>query len=339
MPDTAERARGRSAHRARSLARALFRHVIRTPAGLVGAALMLVTILVVLLAGVIAPGDPFASAGPALRPPSAAHLMGTDNFGRDMARAVVHGLRTSMVIVSSVVVISLAIGLAVGTVAGYRGGWVDDALMRVTEVFQSVPLFFLALLVLGFFGAGLDNLIILLSFTSWELLARVVRAETLSLREREFVDAARSSGASEVRIILRHVVPNVLPSAVVVVALVGSRVVLIEAALSFIGLGDPNQVSLGYLIKSAQPFLRVAWWMSVFPGIAIVVAVLGLNLTGDLMNEALDPRRAMKAGGWRRLPGGSPSDGGAVDRPAPAGIVGEAELAAERPHVLDPRRR
>lgn len=257
---------------------------------MIGGTLLLTTVVVSLLADVLAPGDPLAAAGEGLLRPSYEHPFGTDNLGRDILNAVIHGLRTSMTIAVSVGAMSLVLGLFVGLVAGYQGGRVDNALMRITEVFQAVPLFFLALLVVGFFGAGVDNLILLLGFTSWELLARVVRAETLTLRERDFVDAARSLGASNMRILLRHLLPNVLPTAVVVIALVGSRVILIEAALSFIGLGDPNQVSLGYLIFNAQPFLQVAWWMSVFPGLTIVIAVLGLNLSGDLVNQALDPR-------------------------------------------------
>lgn len=248
--------------------------------------------LVALFADALAPGDPLASAGPALRPPSASFPMGTDNLGRDILRAVVHGTRTSVVVVVSVTALTLVIGVSVGIVAGFRGGLVDDVLMRVTEVFQSIPLFFLALLVVGFFGAGVDHLILLLGLTSWELLARVVRAETLSIRQREFIDAARAVGAADLRILARHVLPNVAPAAVVVVSLVGSRVILIEAALSFIGLGDPNTVSLGFLIDNAQAFLEVAWWMSVFPGAAIALAILGLNLLADAVNDQLDPRTA-----------------------------------------------
>lgn len=281
------------------------------PSAVIGGVCLGVTLAVSLLAGILAPGDPLAAAGPALQPPSAEYVMGTDNFGRDMLAAVLHGVRTSMTIASSVVAISLVIGLLVGLTSGYRGGWIDDALMRVTEMFQSVPIFFLALLVVAFFGAGVDHLILLLGFTSWELLARVVRAETLSLRERDFVAAGRALGASHLHVIRRHLVPNVLPTAVVVIALVGSRVILIEAALSFIGLGDPNQVSLGYLIFNAQPFLQVAWWMSVFPGLAIVIAVLGLNLTGDLVSDALDPRRAARTARAPMREGYSPGAPGA----------------------------
>lgn len=302
----------------------VFGRVLATPAGAIGVTLLAAVVAVSLLADTIAPGDPFASAGPGLRPPSGDHLMGTDNFGRDIAAAVVHGLRTTMTIVSRVVVISLVIGLAVGMVSGYRGGWVDDLLSRITEVFQAIPLFFLALLVVGFFGSGIDHLVLLLGFTSWDLLARVVRAETLSLREREFMEAARSSGASDTRIILTHVLPNILPGAVVVMALVGSRVILIEAALSFVGLGDPNEVSLGYLIFNAQPFLRVAWWMSVFPGLAIVVAVLGLNLTGDVINDALDPKDSVGTRPGRR-------------RRSSASTQTAPDLAASTPVHSDPR--
>lgn len=270
------------------------RRAFSTPSAVIGGSCLFGTVTVAVLADILVPQDPLAAAGPALSPPSAEYIMGTDNFGRDILAAVVHGVRTSLTIAFSVGVISLVLGLLVGLTAGYRGGWIDDTLMRITEMFQAVPLFFFALLVVAFVGASVDNLILLLGFTSWELLARVVRAETLSLRERDFVTSARSLGASHPRVIWRHLLPNVLPTAVVVTALIGSRVILIEAALSFIGLGDPNQVSLGYLIFNAQAFLQVAWWMSVFPGLAIVVAVLGFNLTGDLLNDALDPWRAAR---------------------------------------------
>ncbi|MEJ7772344.1 MAG: ABC transporter permease [Geodermatophilaceae bacterium] len=310
----------------RSAVRARILRTVGTPSALIGCGLMAVVLVASLLADTIAPGDPFASSGPGLLPPSADYLMGTDNFGRDIAGAIVHGLRTSMTIVFWVVLISLVIGLTVGILSGYRGGWLDDVLSRLTEVFQAIPLFFLALLVVGFFGSGIDNLILLLGFTSWELLARVVRAETLSLRKLEFVEAARSSGASATRIMLGHILPNVLPAAAVVMALVGSRVILIEAALSFIGLGDPNEVSLGYLIFGAQPFLRVAWWMSVFPGLAIVIAVLAINLTGDLVADLLDPRRnAASARTRRRRRGPGVVDAG-PERPTAEGSTTDAAV-------------
>jgi peptide/nickel transport system permease protein len=191
------------------------------------------------------------------------------------------------------VVVSLltgAIGIIVGSLAAWQGRRTDDALMRVTEFVQVVPRFFLAVIVIALFGPGLDRLILLLGLTSWPWIARVVRAEVLSLKQREFVEAARSLGAGHLRVLLREVLPNALPPVVVVVSLSAASVILIEAGLSFLGLGDPDVVSLGYLANNAQRFLRVAWWMAAFPGAAIALAVLGLNLLGDGLNDVLNPR-------------------------------------------------
>ena len=275
----------------------LARRLVHMPAGVVGLVLSAAVVLVALFADQLAPGDPFAAAGGSLDPPSGDHWMGTDNLRRDILRGVVHGARTSMTVVVAVVAIASVLGIVVGAVAGYRGGIVDDVLMRNTEMLQSVPRFFLAILVVGLFGAGMDNLILLLGLTSWPLLARVVRAETMSVKRWPFVESARAIGARDGRILLHHVVPNVLPAAVVVISLMGSRVILIEAGLSFLGLGDPNQISWGYLINNAQRFLTVAWWMSVFPGMAIVVAVLGLSLLSDALNDALNPLTAPRRPG------------------------------------------
>ena len=263
----------------------------RHPAAVVGLVLTGLLASIGLLAGQLAPGDPFANAGLPLHPPSSEHLFGTDNLGRDLWRAVAHGLGTSVRVALSVVVIASAVGVAVGVVAGYGGRRIDDVLMRASELFQAVPRFFLVLLVLALFGQGTTNLVLVLGVTSWPVLARVVRAETFSVREREFVEAARSLGASDARIVLHHVLPNVLPAAVVVVALLASRVVLLEASLSFLGLGDPSVMSLGFLVGNAQRFMRVAWWMSVFPGAVIALAVLAVNLLADGLNDTFTPGR------------------------------------------------
>jgi len=248
--------------------------------------------LTALFPAAIAPGDPFdTSAGPALSPPSRAHPLGTDNLGRDLLTGIVHGARTSMTVVVAVVAISSMIGLLLGVVSGFWGGWVDDAIMRIAELFQVVPRFFLALLVISFFGPGLNKVIVLLGVTSWPFLARVVRAETISLKSRDFVGAARALGASPARIVARHLLPNLMPPVIVVVALFSSRVIMIEAGLSFLGLGDQNRISWGFLANNAQGFLQQAWWMAVFPGVAIVIAVLGLNLVADAINDILQPRR------------------------------------------------
>jgi peptide/nickel transport system permease protein len=263
------------------------------PAGFVGLVVVVLIALTAVFADQIAPGDPFdTSAGPSLSPPSRDHLMGTDNLGRDLATGVVHGAHTSMSVVLWVVLISAIIGITVGSIAGYFGGGLDVVLMRVGEVFQVVPRFFLALLVIAYFGPGINRLILLLGLTSWPFLARVVRAEALSLRRREFIDAARATGASGMRILVRQVLPNVLPVAVVVLTLFASRVIVIEAGLAFLGLGDQNRVSWGGLANNAQQFLQTAWWMAVFPGIAISLTVLALNVLGESVNDALERRRS-----------------------------------------------
>jgi peptide/nickel transport system permease protein len=164
----------------------------------------------------------------------------------------------------------------------------------------------LAVIVIALFGPGVDRLVVLLGLTSWPILARVVRAETLSLRQREFVEAARSLGASDWRILLRHVLPNIAPSAVVVISLTAGSVILLEAALGFIGLGDPRLMSWGYLASNGQRFLRAAWWLALFPGVAILITVLGLNLVSDALNDLLDPRTPSRAAG--RTPGELPPE-------------------------------
>jgi peptide/nickel transport system permease protein len=218
--------------------------------------------------------------------------MGTDDLGRDLLAGVVHGARTSLIVALTVTAIAGLLGVSVGTVSGWHGGALDDVLMRLTEFVQVVPRFFLAGVVIALFGPGLDRLVLLLGLTSWPLIARVVRADVLSLRRRPWVEAARALGAGPPRIVLREVLPSALPAAVVVASVNAGSVILLEAGLAFLGLGDPARVSWGYLANNAQRFLRVAWWMVLFPGAAIAVAVVGLNLVGDSLNDALDPRRA-----------------------------------------------
>jgi len=266
------------------------RRPFRNPAAVAGLALTTVVVVVAVLAERIAPGSPFqTSPQDRFRSPSSGHPMGADQLGRDLFTGVVRGAHSSMRIVLGVVVISSAVGLLVGVVAGYRRGLVDDLAMRTIETLQSVPRFFLAVLVTGWFGTDASTLIVLLGLTSWPLLARVVRAETMSLRQREFMVAARAMGSTDRRILLRHVLPNVAPAALVVIALTGSRVVLLEAGLAYLGLSDPNVPSWGALINNAQPYLQEAWWMSVFPGGAIALSVYGMNLLSDGISRAFDP--------------------------------------------------
>jgi len=263
------------------------RRFLRRPAGIAAVVLILPTALAGLSAGRIAPGNPKAQAYPTFRPPSREFLMGTDNEGRSLLAMVVHGLSTSMITVVAVVVMSLVIGVAVGALAGWRGGLVDGLLMRFVDMLQSIPAFFLAIVALAVLGTGQDKLILLLGLTSWTLLARVVRAQVLSVKQLDFVRAAHALGASGMRNVFRHILPNVMPAVVVILPLLASRVVLIEAGLAFLGLGDPDRLSLGYLIANAQPHLQYYWWMSVFPGLVLTSLVLGFNLLGDAFNDAL----------------------------------------------------
>jgi peptide/nickel transport system permease protein len=260
-----------------------------TAGGAAGLLLTLVFFTIAGLADVMAPTDPFASVGRPLSPPSRLHILGTDDLGRDLLAGVAHGARTSLLVVLSATLLASTIGVVVGSLAGYRPGTVDDLLMRATEIVLVVPRFFLAVVVIALFGPGLDRMILVLGLTSWPVIARVVRAQTLSLARRDFVDAARGLGASEARIVIRHVLPNAVPAAFVVISVSAASVILLEAGLGFLGLGDPRLMSWGYLMNNAQRFLRVAWWLALFPGSAIALAVLGLNLLGDAVNDFLDP--------------------------------------------------
>lgn len=258
---------------------------LRSPAGILGTGLTGAVILTMVFADVLAPYDPFALVGRALSAPSASHLMGTDDLGRDVLSGVVHGARASMGIGLGVAGIVAVIGFAVGAVSGYVGGLVDDLLMRLTEAVQVLPRFFLAIVVLALFGPGLGKLVAVLGLTSWAIVARVVRAETLSLRRQEFLDAAQSLGASRTRILLSHVLPNVMPSLRTYLALVVAQAILMEASLGFLGLSDPSVMTWGALAGTAQRFLRAAWWLAIFPGGAITVAVLGINLLSDALHR------------------------------------------------------
>jgi peptide/nickel transport system permease protein len=269
-------------------ARARGRRAWGRVAGSLGVGITGVLITVALLASRLAPGDPFASVAAPLQPPSGLHLMGTDDLGRDLFSGVVHGARTSLVVAGAVTVLALLLGVTVGAISGWRGALVDDLLMRLTEFVQVVPRFFLAVVVIALFGPGLDRLVLLLGLTSWPLIARVVRAEVWSLKTRDFIEAARSLGAPAARILCREILPGVLPAAIVVASVNAAGVILLEAGLSFLGLGDPHVVSWGYLANNAQRFLRVAWWMVLFPGAAIALAVLGFNLAGDALSDALN---------------------------------------------------
>ena len=269
---------------------AVIASITSRPAGRVGLGLLVCVCSLGLLAPLLAVSDPFALVGDALTAPSMTHWMGTDALGRDVMSGVIAGTRTSLTIAAAVSVLTFVCGTAIGVIGGYAGGWADEVLLRLTEVLQVLPRFFLVIVVVALFGPGMLQLVLTLGLTSWPVLARVVRGEVLALRRAEFVIAAEAVGATPAEILWRSVLPNVIPVALVIVGLLFGQVLLIEASLGFLGLGDPNAMSWGLMAGQAQPLLRDAWWLALFPGVAITSAVLGANLLADAVSEALGGR-------------------------------------------------
>lgn len=270
--------------------RSPFRRFARSRPGLVGLTIVLLLIAGAVAAPLLGASDPLQTSPAAFRPPGTQWLLGTDNLGRDLWSGVVYGARVSLVVGVLAALLSAIVGIAIGTVAGFAGGRVDAWLMRGAELFQTIPQFFLALIVVALIGRGLEKIIVVLGLLGWPLTARLIRAEFLSLKEREFVEAAHALGMSASRIAVRVILPNALPPAVVATSLGVAEAILLEAGLSFFGLGDPNLVSWGLMLQNAQGYLRRAWWMAVFPGVAIFLAVFGFNLLGDGLNDAMNPR-------------------------------------------------
>ncbi|MGE4553815.1 MAG: ABC transporter permease [Desulfovibrionaceae bacterium] len=269
-------------------ASALSRHALL----LAGLAIVGVVIVGALFADVLAPYDPDAiHTAEMLQPPSAAHLMGTDILGRDVFSRILHGGRVSLWVGLVAVGIATAIGLAVGLVSGYFGGITDEVLMRLVDIMLCFPSFFLILAVIAFLEPSLLNIMIIIGLTGWMGVARLVRAETMSLRGRDFVLAARVAGAGRTRILVRHILPNALAPVLVSATLGVAGAILTESALSFLGLGvQPPDPSWGNMLMDGKEVLGVAPWLSVFPGLAILVTVLGYNLLGESLRDLLDPR-------------------------------------------------
>jgi peptide/nickel transport system permease protein len=251
-------------------------------------------ILAAIFAPELAPYDPFALGDGALLPPQSDHWMGTDDLGRDTLSRVVHGARVPLLVGFLASATSLMLGILIGSLSGYFGGITDVILMRLTEYVLVVPRFFLALLVVAMLGAGIMKIVLVIGILGWPEVARVVRAQFLSFREREFVLAARAIGASHAKVIFKEILPNAIPPAVVVASILVARAILLEAGLSFLGLGDPNLVSWGSLLSEAQERLGVSVWLALFPGLAISLLVLCVNLFGDGINDVLNPKLSKK---------------------------------------------
>ena len=271
------------------------RHLARRyPLGAIGAAIMAVFVFAALFAEGISPYDPLATnAAHSLAPPGAAHWLGADNFGRDVYSRIVHGARISLAVGIGATSLGCLFGVALGLLSGYLAGWVDLLVQRLIDILQALPLLVLALVMAAALGPSLQNTIIAISIPLIPTVARVIRANTLALRELPFVEAARAIGMSDLRIAMRHVLPNTLaPLIVLATAQLGSAI-LVEAALSFLGLGIPEPFpSWGRMLsESAAEYMRSAPWLVIFPGIAISLVVFGTNLLGDAARDLLDPRQ------------------------------------------------
>ncbi len=263
-----------------------------------GALVVLIAALLAVAAPALAPADPIKnSLLDRLTPPmwaaggEAKHPLGTDTLGRDVASRLLYGARVSLVVGFSAVLLAGVIGVALGLVSGWYGGRLDDALMRLGDVQLAFPVLVLAVAVLAVLGASMTNLILVLGVTGWITYARIVRGEVLTLRERDFVAAARALGAPDRWILVRHLLPNVMPPITVVATFSLARTIIAEASLSFLGLGIPApEPSWGAMLDEGRNYITTGWWLALFPGVAILLLVLGINLVGDWLRDVLDPR-------------------------------------------------
>lgn len=268
------------------------RAYLANPTAVAGLAILAVVLAAAAVAPLLFPEDPLSMVGrPLLWPGENPDFpLGTDSLGRDVLAGLVHGARVSLMIGATATVVSVAAGVLVGAVSGYFGGTVDDVLVKLVEIFQTIPGFILLIVTVAIAQPTIPAITLAIALVSWPAVARLVRAEFRSLREKEMVMAARGLGYGHTRIILREILPNALPPVIVMSSVTVATAILMESALSFMGLGDPNTVSWGSMIGAGREMLRTAWYLSAIPGLAIVFTVLALNLIGDGLNDALNPR-------------------------------------------------
>ncbi len=259
---------------------------------MVGLAIVLALVAVALLADGIAPYPPtVGELSQRLLPPSATHFFGTDDQGRDIFSRLLHGSRITLFVVALVAVLAAPVGLLVGTASGYAGGWLDAVLMRITDIFLAFPRLILALAFVAALGPGIENAVIAIAITSWPPYARIARAETLSIRQADYISAVKLLGASPLRIVLRHVMPLCVPSVIVRVTLDMAGIILTAAGLGFLGLGaQPPMPEWGAMIAAGRAYVLDQWWVAAAPGAAIFIVSLGFNLLGDGLRDALDPK-------------------------------------------------
>ncbi|MEM7225877.1 MAG: ABC transporter permease [Pseudomonadota bacterium] len=251
---------------------------------------LLFVVVIAVVAPAISPGDPFSIVGQPFLPPFGEYLFGTDSLGRSMLAGLVHGARTTLLIALIATISAVAVGALIGAVAGYYGGFVDDVLMRMTEFFQTIPAFVFAIVLVAILTPSAQSLVIAIAVVSWPPIARVVRGEVLTVKAREFVQAAVIAGERDSKILFREIIPNTLSPLIVTGSLLVATAILTESALAFLGLGAPNLMSWGFMVGAGRSFLRDAWWLVTIPGVAILITVLCINLVGEGLNDALNPR-------------------------------------------------
>lgn len=274
------------------------RSLVRSKLGLPGLVIVLISCLTALFAPFIAPHDPAQiNTAHMFLPPAwmdggmKEYILGTDNLGRDVLSRVIYGTRISLIVGIMAVVVSGAIGLFLGLIAGYYGGFIDNVLMRVVDAFLAIPNILFMLVILGVLGPSLLTLIIVLGVTNWIIYARMIRGEVLSIKERDYVIASKSIGTKNMQIIFKHVLPNVFSSFIVISTLSVATTIILEASLSFLGLGvQPPTVSWGGMLSEGRDHLATSWWIATFPGVAITMTVLGIIFMGDWLRDLLDPR-------------------------------------------------
>ncbi len=277
--------------------RDVWRAFVASRVGPAGLAILVFVGLCAIFAPLIAPDGPFALGGPRLAPiGTEGYPLGTDHLGRSVLAQLVYGARVSLSIGLVAAAISMVIGVIVGSLAGFYGGWTDILLSRLTDMFLIIPAFFLIIVIVATFGSGIFYVMVVIGLTAWPTSARLMRAQTITLRERAFVQGLTALGESRPRILFRHIVPNGIQPLIANASLDVAGAILIEAGLSFIGLGDPNKATWGRMIFDGRTSITTAWWVSVLPGIAIIITVLGFYLVGDGISYVLSPRsRKVKA--------------------------------------------
>jgi peptide/nickel transport system permease protein len=264
--------------------------LLHNPRVVFGSVWLMAVLVAAMAAPLFAPGDPFALVGQPLSPPWGDHLLGTDSLGRSVYAGIIHGTRATLLIASVSTVSAVLLGTLVGAIAGYYESVLSKLLMRVTDIFQTIPSFVFAIVLVAILSPSLWSLSVAIAVTSWPPIARMVRAEVLSMKSREFVQAAVVLGRSDLAILMREVLPNVLSPLIVTASLLIATAILVESALSFLGLGAPNVMSWGFIIGAGRSFMRDAWWVVTMPGIAILLTVLAINLVGEGLNDVLNPR-------------------------------------------------